>query len=697
MSSPTRKGATQNPREVDQVPRRSTRTMKKQPGSHPRRPQERQTKRPVTSKDVKMPKIVKSPPPSQEQKLDILHSPKKNNPTVIKSHEDSPSVKSNLSSKKSFWGSPDISSAIENLFDAMGLYEKSKSLIISMNLCSIKNMIQLSELAFHEVANLFPRQDLRESVFQDSVIKVLCLGRSFKLLIQEKAGLDEQTDIAKSLIPSTFEEETSFLDEDGMSKLKEHYMAYYRQMRKDFLDCLEDFVMQDSLIGSTTSTRSKNTVSCASKISSPSDVSEDTKVFKSSSKSNGQDFYPKHLNHAFMPKPDFDGSRNDVKKAYENDPYPLGVDEYQVPDHPSSFMNMIEGRSQAISAANDERRQVLPSRVIWDASIDRFEVFRNSVEGHYGQVGAGYLFDTSFQTAYLEKGVDCYVDFMDEVPSASQIKKDAHALYGALLSACQGGVGRRILMENRGKQDGIRSWYQLVNQYETDGNKNVRIKKLENVITTVFHQHYKGGLFKWIQDYEDAFTELVILGQVTWNDDNIKKRRLVQNAQNIGMIDNVFEALVSDKSFLETCNFLRSNAIRYDKQSKEKNARQINNTSQSPGTSKKDKIKTVLALNNQLQVQDSAGSDEEIETSPSSQTALVCKLAQVPPEIWMTLPLEAKKWLLNERKRQQQEEDKSKKSSDTNGNDAFKMSERNKNNSSKLPNQYAKVKNTAKG
>jgi tellurite resistance-related uncharacterized protein len=107
----------------------------------------------------------------------------------------------------------------------------------------------------------------------------------------------------------------------------------------------------------------------------------------------------------------------------------------------------------------------------------------------------------------------------------------------------------------------------LVNQYETDGNKNVRIKKLENVITTVFHRH----------------------------------------------------------------------------------------------TTKKDKIKTVSALINELQVQDSACSDEEINTLPSSKTALECKLAQVPPEIWMTLSLEAKKWLLNERKLQQQEEDKSKK------------------------------------
>jgi hypothetical protein len=69
---------------------------------------------------------------------------------------------------------------------------------------------------------------------------------------------------------------------------------------------------------------------------------------------------------------------------------------------------------------------------------------------------------------------------------------------------------------------------------------------------------------KWTQDYEDAFTELVLLGQKTWNDDEIKKRLFVQNAQNIGLVDTAFEELVSDKSFIETCNFLRSHAIRLD-------------------------------------------------------------------------------------------------------------------------------------
>ena len=161
-------------------------------------------------------------------------------------------------------------------------------------------------------------------------------------------------------------------------------------------------------------------------------------------------------------------------------------------------MKMIKARNYAASSVKDERRQVLSSRVIWDGSLDHFEEFRNKVEGHYGQVGAGYLFDSEFQEAYFEKGTYCYTDFLDEVHSASQIKKDARALYGALLSSCQSGVGRRILMENRSKQDGIRSWCQLVKQYETDGNRNVRIKKLETIITTVFHRNYKGGLVRWI-------------------------------------------------------------------------------------------------------------------------------------------------------------------------------------------------------
>jgi signal transduction histidine kinase len=120
---------------------------------------------------------------------------------------------------------------------------------------------------------------------------------------------------------------------------------------------------------------------------------------------------------------------------------------------------------------------------------------------------------------------------------------------------------------------------------------------------------------------------------MTWNDDDIKKRRFVQNAQNIGWVDTVFEELVSDKSFVETCNFLRSHAIRLDQQYKEIAARQIHNTIQSSNRTKKDKVKKVLALINEIQIQYSCNSDETSVAVPSTKTVMVCKLAQIPPEI----------------------------------------------------------------
>jgi hypothetical protein len=61
----------------------------------------------------------------------------------------------------------------------------------------------------------------------------------------------------------------------------------------------------------------------------------------------------------------------------------------------------------------------------------------------------------------------------------------------------------------------------------------------------------------------------------------------------------------------------------------------------------------------------------------------------------MTLSTEAKKWLLNERKRQQQKNYKMKKSSSKK--DTIKVPENDRTNPSNMPNQYAKVKNTVKG
>jgi hypothetical protein len=166
------------------------------------------------------------------------------------------------------------------------------------------------------------------------------------------------------------------------------------------------------------------------------------------------------------------------------------------------------------------------------------------------------------------------------------------------------------------------------------------------------------------------------------------------------MVDTVFEELIRNKSIIETCNFLRSHAVRHDQQTKEKATRQVNATSQPSSSNKKVKTKQVLALINKLQIQDPNVLDDELEIPPASNTAMICKLAQVPLEIWNSLSLEANKWLLNACKRQQQEDDKLKKSSNSTARDTSKPSSTesaNLGSNSNMPNQYARVKNAVKG
>jgi hypothetical protein len=88
-----------------------------------------------------------------------------------------------------------------------------------------------------------------------------------------------------------------------------------------------------------------------------------------------------------------------------------------------------------------------------------------------------------------------------------------------------------------------------------------------------FSLYLLGGLFNLIQGYEDTFTELALLGQKTWNDVEIKKHWIVQSAQNIVLLYTVFEELISDNSFIKTCDFHRSHVIRLDQQYNKKAAR----------------------------------------------------------------------------------------------------------------------------
>jgi hypothetical protein len=140
MSSSTKWEVSHNPREIEPRQTRSSRLIRKHLDSHSRKYS--------TSTKAKMPKIVKSSSSTEKIKLETLYSPNKGSSKFVNSHEDSENSnnKSISSSKIYFWGSLDLSPGIEKLFNAMNLFHNSKSLIISMNLCNIKNMNHLSNL-----------------------------------------------------------------------------------------------------------------------------------------------------------------------------------------------------------------------------------------------------------------------------------------------------------------------------------------------------------------------------------------------------------------------------------------------------------------------------------------------------------------------------------------------------------------------
>jgi hypothetical protein len=119
-------------------------------------------------------------------------------------------------------------------------------------------MIHLSNLELDELSCLFSRRDLRDSSFQDTIIKFLCLGKSFLNSIKENHGLNEDDVIAEHMIPNTFDEETEFLSDSKLNSLKRHHMTFYWKVRKDFSDYIEDSMSHDPLIGSTISNKSNS-------------------------------------------------------------------------------------------------------------------------------------------------------------------------------------------------------------------------------------------------------------------------------------------------------------------------------------------------------------------------------------------------------------------------------------------------------
>ena len=106
----------------------------------------------------------------------------------------------------------------------------------------------------------------------------------------------------------------------------------------------------------------------------------------------------------------------------------------------------------------------------------------------------------------------------------------------------------------------------MLEKYDREGDDQARIATLEAVIQVAYHNNYKGGFTKFVDDYEAAFAELNILDKDNWQTDNAKKRRLYENGLPPAMY--WIQKDMADKSFTQTCAFLRVMAAKQNRWAK---------------------------------------------------------------------------------------------------------------------------------
>jgi len=178
----------------------------------------------------------------------------------------------------------------------------------------------------------------------------------------------------------------------------------------------------------------------------------------------------------------------------------------------------------------------LPSKVLWDGTINGFPKYKLALEGFYRQLGAGYLFNPTFQKIYKTKGLTHTVN--DEgLPkyirlTVPQLENATQHLYGAIQTSTRTSqTAQKYLLKYEDTQDGIMTWIELLNTQDKDGNLEVHEQRLINITQREYYVNYPGGLLKYLEDIFDAYCGLDNVGNVFSS--RQKKQTLLKNLQGI--------------------------------------------------------------------------------------------------------------------------------------------------------------------
>jgi len=460
--------------------------------------------------------------------------------------------------------------------------------------------------------------------------------------------------------------------------------------RRQIQDGIERRLNLDPLLGSLI-VSSKGSISSAPQIRFASDEKsqgatpvatssvQSSEESKSSQASNtGKEINP---NPTIMESSGGGGDKDPPKddKKVDNPDYPNGEERYKEDRQWEALRSWEYPTSRGIPSPREEKRTPLPARYTWNGDLATFDEFQEQVEGHYGQVGAGYLFMEDFQERYMLNGISCWIDFKSFVSSEQQAKRDICALYGALRSACKNGIGKSMLVPFKKEQDGIKAWRSLVKKYEGEGNTEVRIEKLEHIISVPYTRSYKGGLLQFIQDYENAFAELDILGNKSWLEDNERKRRILSNVTYLNEFNNtMYREIAKGKTFPQVCDLLRQQAVSEDHHASLRATRKARLTQSSTGSEMYEAIAQQLVQAMKASTLSEDGGDQGSQST--DMEALSCKLSSIDDEVWKKLPSDVRKLVMDQRTADRGDQKKPYES-------GFKKDDTKK---STLPSQYSK-------
>ena len=179
---------------------------------------------------------------------------------------------------------------------------------------------------------------------------------------------------------------------------------------------------------------------------------------------------------------------------------------------------------------------------------------------------ADYLFDKRFQKLYVKYGPAQTIDH-PLLPkyikiTLPQLEEAKVHLFGAIkLTTKKSNTVKKFIYRHSDERDGILVWIDLCECQDNDGNVEVREAHLIRITNQPYTRDYPGGLMRYLDDMDDAYAGLDVLGNV------FTPRQKMQNLLNNIQSSDIDSYLVSHcrdffTTFEQCVTYLRKEAVR---------------------------------------------------------------------------------------------------------------------------------------